>query len=130
MQIEDKAKTSLLDLRPVYRMQAELCKALASEQRQAILHVIGDGEKCVGDLAAEIDLPIHNVSQHLRVLREGGLVVSRKEGLNVYYRVANMKFMQACALVREALLEQHLQHGESLRAADLLPALGEEAATG
>ena len=110
------------DLQPVYRMHAELCKALANEHRQAILHAIGDGEKCVGDLAAEIGISVHNVSQHLRVLKERRLVASRKEAQTVYYRVTNMKFIQACALIREALVEQHLAQGESLQAAELLDA--------
>jgi ArsR family transcriptional regulator len=103
-------------------MHAELCKALANEHRQALLHAIGDGEKCVGDLAAEIGISVHNVSQHLRVLKERRLVASRKEGQTVYYRVTNMKFIQACALIREALVEQHLAQGESLQAAELLDA--------
>ena len=101
-------------------MHAELCKALANEHRQALLHAIGDGEKCVGDLAAEIGISVHNVSQHLRVLKERRLVASRKEGQTVYYHVTNMKFIQACALIREALVEQHVAQGESLQAAELL----------
>ena len=110
------------DLRPLYRMHAELCKALASEHRQALLHAIGDGEKCVGDLAAEIGISVHNVSQHLRVLKERKLVASRKEAQTVYYHVTNMKFIEACALIRQALVEQHVEQGESLQAAEFLEA--------
>ena len=101
-------------------MHAELCKAMANEHRQAILHAICDGEKCVGDLAAEIGISVHNVSQHLRVLKERRLVASRKDGQTVYYHVTNQKFMEACALMRQALIEQHLEQGESLQAAELL----------
>ena len=103
-------------------MHAELCKALANEHRQAILHAIGEGEKCVSDLAAEIGISVHNVSQHLRVLKERRLVTSRKDGQTVYYSVTNQKFIQACALIRQALVEQHLAQGESLQAAELLDA--------
>src|SRR5665647_735537 len=86
MQIHESITTAASsDLRPIYRMHAELCKALANEHRQAILHAIGDGEQCVGDLAAEIGISVHNVSQHLRVLKERRLVASRKEGQTVYY---------------------------------------------
>jgi DNA-binding transcriptional ArsR family regulator len=117
------------DLSAVYHMHAELCKALANEHRQAILHAIGDGEKCVGDLAAEIGISVHNVSQHLRVLKERRLVASRKEAQTVYYHVTNQKFIQACALIRQALVEQYLAQGESLQAADLLHAGSEPPAT-
>jgi len=130
MQIQDNIQPPpSADLQPVYRMHAELCKALANEHRQAILHAIGDGEKCVGDLAAEIGISVHNVSQHLRVLKERRLVESRKEGQTVYYRVTNMKFIQACALIREALVEQHLAQGESLQAAELLSAARQQPTT-
>ena len=108
------------DLRPLYRMHAELCKALANEHRQALLHAIGDGEKCVGELAAEIGISVHNVSQHLRVLKEGRVVASRKEAQTVYYHVANMKFIEACALIRQALVEQHAAQGASLQAGEAL----------
>ena len=123
MQIHDNIPNPTpADLKPVYRMHAELCKALANEHRQAILHAIGAGEKCVGDLATEIGISVHNVSQHLRILKERRLVVPRKDGQTVYYRITNMKFIEACALIRQALVEQHLAQGESLQAAELLDA--------
>jgi DNA-binding transcriptional ArsR family regulator len=106
------------DLKPLFRMHAELCKAMANEHRQAILHAICSDEKCVGDLAAEIGISVHNVSQHLRVLKERRLVASRKDGQTVYYHVTNRKFMEACALMRQALIEQHQEQGESLQAAE------------
>jgi ArsR family transcriptional regulator, virulence genes transcriptional regulator len=108
------------DLRPLFRMHAELCKAMANEHRQAILHAICDDEKCVGDLAAEIGISVHNVSQHLRVLKERRLVASRKDGHTVYYHVTNQKFIEACSLMRQALVEEHVAQGESLQAAELL----------
>jgi ArsR family transcriptional regulator len=113
---------SIEDLRPLYRMHAELCRAMANEHRQAILHAICDGEKCVGELAAEIGISIHNVSQHLRVLKERQLVAARKDGQTVYYRITSTKFMEACALMRQAVVEQHLAKSESLQAAELLEA--------
>ncbi len=127
MQIHKRAQTDppatpTADLKPLFRMHAELCKAMANEHRQAILHAICSSEKCVGDLAAEIGISVHNVSQHLRVLKEHRLVASRKEGQTVYYHVTNQKFMEACGLMRQALMEQHLAQGESLQAAELLDA--------
>ena len=129
MQMTDSGNPAPAELRPVFRMHAELCKALANEHRQALLHAIGDGERCVSDLAGKIGISVHNVSQHLRVLKERRLVASRKEGQTVYYRVTNMKFIQACALIREALVEQHLAQGESLQAAELLDAAGQQPKT-
>jgi ArsR family transcriptional regulator len=116
------------DLKPLFRMHAELCRALANEHRQAILHAICNDERCVGDIAAEIGISVHNVSQHLRILKERRLVASRKEGQTVYYRVTNQKFMEACALIRQALVEQHQAQGESLQAVEFLDAAQHAAA--
>jgi ArsR family transcriptional regulator, virulence genes transcriptional regulator len=110
-------------MRPIFEMHAELCKALANEHRLAILYYLKDGEKCVGDIAAELDISVHLVSQHLRILKQRLLVRSRKEGQTVYYSITNPKFIQACSLIRQALIEQHSAEGQSLRVAERMEAL-------
>jgi ArsR family transcriptional regulator len=105
------------DMRPLFAMHADMCQALANPHRLAILYSLKDHEKCVGDIGAELGISVQNVSQHLRILKERLLVRSRKEGQTVYYWVTNPKFVEACALIREALLEQHRAAGESLQAA-------------
>ena len=119
MQISDKASTSLVDMRPLFEMHAGMCQALGNPHRLAIMYALKDGEMCVSDLAAALEISVHNVSQHLRVLRQHLLVRSRKEGQTVYYTVTNRKLVQACGLIREALLEEHHAEGQSLRAAGL-----------
>ncbi len=124
MQIQEQNKPSLAALQPVFRAHAEMCKALASEHRLAIMYSLShNGERSVGDLAADLEISVHNVSQHLRVLRERGLVRARKEAQTVFYSITNPKFIQACTLIRQALVEQQQAHGESLLAAELLDAL-------
>lgn len=121
MQIQDNKtsgqKLTVNDAHPLLEMHADMCQALANKHRLAIMHLLKDEEKCVSDLASELGISVHNVSQHLRVLRERLLVRPRKEGQTVYYSVTNPKFIQACALIREALLEEHSAAGQSLRAA-------------
>lgn len=104
-------------------MHADLCKALANEHRLAILYTLSHGEMSVGDLAGEVGISLHNVSQHLRILKERLLVTSRKEGQTVYYSITNMKYIQGCTLIRKALIEQHRAEGASLVAADVLDAI-------
>jgi len=111
------------DLRPVFHAHAELCKALANEHRLAILYTLSQGERCVSDLATEVGVSVHNVSQHLRLLKERRLVRSRKEAQTVYYSITNPKFIQGCTLIRQALIEQHQAQGQSLLAAELLDAV-------
>src|SRR6516165_7742843 len=66
----------------------ELLKAVADPVRLRLLHLLVAGEVCVCHLHEALDLPQSTVSRHLAYLRRRGLVVGRKEGLWVYYRVA------------------------------------------
>jgi DNA-binding transcriptional ArsR family regulator len=111
------------ELRPLFRIHAELCKALANEHRLAILYALSHGERCVNDLASSLDIPPYKVSQHLRILKERMLVQPRKDGQTVYYSITNPGFIKGCTLIRQALVEQHRAQGESLLAADVLDAL-------
>jgi DNA-binding transcriptional ArsR family regulator len=111
------------ELQPVFKAHAELCQAMANEHRLAILYTLCGGERCVSDIAADIGISVHNVSQHLRVLKERQIVRSRKEAQTVYYSITNFKFIEACMLMRQALVEEHQSHGESLLAAELLDAI-------
>jgi ArsR family transcriptional regulator, virulence genes transcriptional regulator len=104
-----------MDMRPLFKMHANVCQALANEHRLAIMYSLKEGEKRVGDLADEVGISVHNVSQHLRILRQALLVRPRKEGQTVYYSIANPKFMDACGLMRQGLIEEHQAEGESLQ---------------
>jgi DNA-binding transcriptional ArsR family regulator len=124
MEIHDQSTVPAPEeLRPLFRMHAELCKALANEHRLAILYTLGQGERCVGDLADALGIPLHKVSQHLRILKERLLVEPRKEGQTVYYSITNPKFIDGCTTIRQALVEQYQAQGRSLLAADVLDAL-------
>ena len=62
-------------------------QALADPSRRAILESLSHGEAAVKDLTARFDISQPAVSQHLAALKDAGLVVGRREGRNVYYRV-------------------------------------------
>ena len=66
----------------------ELFKALADPVRLRVLNLLANGEVCVCHLHEALDLPQSTVSRHLAYLRKRGLVVGRKEGLWVHYRLA------------------------------------------
>jgi ArsR family transcriptional regulator len=66
----------------------ELFKAFADPVRLRLLNLLVDGEVCVCHLHGALDLPQSTVSRHLAYLRKRGLVVGRKEGLWVHYRLA------------------------------------------
>lgn len=90
----------------VYEMQAEICKVLANAKRIEIIYLLKEGEKHVNELAETMDISKASVSQHLSLLKEKGVVVSRKDGLNVFYTINNQKFIEACNLMREIMVDQ------------------------
>jgi len=67
-----------------------LFKALADRTRLRILGLLGGGEICVCHIHESLNLPQPTVSRHLAYLRRAGLVVGRKEGLWVHYRLADL----------------------------------------
>lgn len=90
----------------LYQLHASVCQGLADPKRLLILNALHDGERSVGEICEDLELPQANVSQHLAVLRERGLVQSRKDGQRVYYRVSSDKITQALDLLREFMAEQ------------------------
>ncbi len=89
----------------IFRLHAELCKTLANPIRLEILSLLRDGKKSVGELAVLTGVRQATMSQHLALLRQRGVVTTNREGINVYYEVANPKITKACDMIREVLFE-------------------------
>ena len=102
MQTMDEANTTDL----LYERQARLCQVLADPKRLRLLDALRDGERSVGDLADSLGVAYPNVSQHLNVMRDAGLVATRREGTSVFYRVAYPQILQACDIVHQVLRAQ------------------------
>lgn len=101
------------DARVAQESFALVAKALASPHRLALLDVLGQGQRPVEELVAEVALPVANVSQHLQVLKRAGLVAARREGQRIVYALAGDDVVALCrALTRTA--ERH--HAEAERA--------------
>jgi ArsR family transcriptional regulator len=84
--------STLLDLVRATR----IFHALSDETRLAVVQMLGDGERCVCDLQAALDVAQSRLSFHLKVLKDAGLVTDRKEGRWSYY-----------TLLPDALTEAH-----------------------
>ncbi len=91
----------------IYEMQAEICKTLTNPKRIEILNTLKTEEKTVTELVAALGASKANVSQHLAVMRHKGILATRRDGVNIYYRVSNPKVIDACTLMKEVLFEQH-----------------------
>ena len=98
---------ALLTDKAIFEMQAEICKTLTNPKRIEILNALKTEERTVTELVNILGASKANVSQHLAVMRHKGILTTRREGVNIFYRVANPKVIEACTLMKEVLFEQH-----------------------
>lgn len=81
---------------------ADLLRAMAHPQRLRVLCMLVEGERSVGDINREVDLSQSALSQHLAKLREEGLVNTRKEAQNVFYRLADGPVLSVIQALHQA----------------------------
>ncbi len=91
----------------VFQLHAKLLKALSHPKRLEIIQLIREHELKVSEVQEMLNLPQANLSQHLQVLRESGIVKTRREGKQIYYSIAHKNFVQASDLLREVLIERN-----------------------
>ena len=89
------------------RFKAEFFKALAHPGRIQIIECLRGGEKTVSDIQASLVYEPASASQHLALLRTKGIVVGRKSGTSVYYRVRDPKIFELLDVARE-IFNAHL----------------------
>ena len=97
---------------------ARVGKVLASGRRIELLDVLANGERTVEGLARQLGLSVANTSQHLQVLRQAGLVATRREGTSVHYRLAAPEVFDLWRALR-TLASSRLAEVERLAAAYL-----------
>ena len=90
----------------LYTYHAEMCKVLSHPKRLELINVLRDKEMSVGELSQRLGLAVGNLSQHLAMMRERRMLLPRKEGNVVYYRIANPRLLEAFDLLRGILFEQ------------------------
>ena len=99
----------------IYIYHAEMCKVFSHAKRLELINLLREREMSVGELSQKLGLSSANLSQHLAMMRERHILISRKEGNMVYYRIANPKLLQAFDMLREMLFEQIRQDAALIR---------------
>ena len=84
---------------------AAVGRALADPKRLCVLESLAAGELSVSDLSTTVGCHVPNMSQHLAVLRSAGLVQSRREGSTIYYRLADVRVLEAYRLIQSLARE-------------------------
>jgi len=87
------------------QFHAGICQALADTTRIAILYELAEGRKNVSQLVEVLSSPQATVSRHLKVLRERGMVHSERDGVNVYYSLADQRIVDALNLLRGVMAD-------------------------
>jgi len=85
--------------------QAEYCKVFSNSKRILILWILGSDEMSVSEIASRLNASLQNTSQHLRVMKDHGILSSRRDAQSKYYRVKNGK----CLIERNPLTRQALK---------------------
>jgi ArsR family transcriptional regulator len=99
--------------RLLFEKQAEIVKAIAHPLRIAIVDFLKDGEQCVCDIAEYVGSERSNVSRHLSVMVNAGVLQCRKEGLKVIYKLKTPCILDFLSCVTACLKEQ-LKESERL----------------
>jgi ArsR family transcriptional regulator, virulence genes transcriptional regulator len=92
----------------IFKLQADICKIFANDKRLEIINLLKGGEMSNQEIMQETGLSKVNVSQHINILKSKGVIISRREGQQLFYSISNPKIIQACNLMREVLVEQNL----------------------
>ncbi len=90
----------------IYAYHAEMCKVFSHPKRLELINLLREKEMSAGELGEKLGLAPANLSQHLTMMRERRILVSRKEGNAVYYRITNPRLLEAFDMLREILFEQ------------------------
>ncbi len=115
----------------LYEHFARVAKSMASPSRLELLEALAQGERSVEGLANATGIPVANTSHHLQILRDSGVVQSRKEGLQVIYSLNDFEIPNILSGLRR-LAERHLAEVERIvrenfdRLDDLKPVKREE----
>ena len=93
-----------------------MLKTLANPDRLLLLCQISQGERCVSDLEEALDIHQPTLSQQLGVLREEGLVNTRRDGKRIYYSVASKEAMAVIQVLYEQFCSVKPKRAKAVRA--------------
>lgn len=92
---------NLIEKQEHIEVAAKALKAIAHPLRLKILCVLGGEEACVQDIVEAVGTSQSNISQHLAILRDKDVLVTRKDANRVYYRIGDARILQLIDMMRE-----------------------------
>jgi len=83
--------------------KAEFLRALGGTMRLKLLDIIGTKKVCVGEIMKQLNVPQPNISQHLTILKNAGILLKKREGRAVCYKITNPKILDLLKSVDDLL---------------------------
>ncbi|MEW5822275.1 MAG: metalloregulator ArsR/SmtB family transcription factor [Cyanobacteriota bacterium] len=102
----------------IYKLHADFCKFMSNPKRIEIIFTLADLEMCVEEIASKMDIRIPNVSQHLSIMRERGVVKTRRQGTKIFYKLSNPDILKACLIMRNVMYEQMKENYSLIKEAE------------
>jgi ArsR family transcriptional regulator len=99
----------------IFEIHANFCRTLANPKRLMIIKSLKKKERPVGEFSRLLQLPISNISQHLKALRDQDIVTSRKVGQSVFYKLRDQRLVDACDLIRKIIVDLYKEKGKIIR---------------
>ncbi|MDO8460505.1 MAG: metalloregulator ArsR/SmtB family transcription factor [Nanoarchaeota archaeon] len=93
-------------MKELYKIHAEMCKVFSNPIRLEILNLLRDKEMSVTEIIEKTKLTQANISQHLSIMKSKGIVLSNRNGKNIYYKLSNTKIIKAFDIIRDVLSER------------------------
>lgn len=93
-------------MKEIYNLHAEMCKVFSNPIRLEILNLLRNKKMSVTELINKSKLTQANISQHLSIMKSKGIVLSERNGKNIYYKLTNPKITKAFDIIREILSER------------------------
>lgn len=91
-----------------FNRAAEIFRVMSAPMRLRIMSCLCTGEKNVSELLEEVDTTQSNMSQHLSTLYQAGILQKRREGVQIYYCIANTSFIELCRAVCSQIANESL----------------------
>lgn len=102
--------------RRIFEMQCQICKAMAHPVRLEIVELLSKNEMSAAALLEELGTSKANLSKHMALLAQAGIVNAMRDGRQVSYRLTHPEIHEACRIMR-SILYQRLKEGEKLASA-------------
>jgi len=90
----------------LFKLHAEVCNSMGHPIRLETVFHLKEAELSFSEIAEAIGVGKSTLARHLSLMVSNGIIIQRKDGVNVYYKIASPKITTACALMKEVLIER------------------------